>query len=215
MSMAAQGVDDFRAAVARPHVHTREALDDPSRHGSVAVAWCSAHLAAVDLVLYPAALRAVPERRREVRAARAVDHRLQQALCRLDRRLTGGSSVDRVPFATLHGRVREALRVHEEAERELVDALSSVLSPGELHEMAQRLACAMDAAPRRPHPHTRHTPLAPLVAWCDALADRVRDAMDNRVAPFGRPRCAVRPPSRWGSYFLGVPYPERSRRIGR
>jgi hypothetical protein len=210
MSISVQDVDDLQVAATDPHARAAEALEH-RRHA--AVAWCSAHLAAADRVLYQAARRHVADGRRRTRLVRAVDHRLQQALCRLDRRLMGDVRLDQVPVAVLVEQVRQALTAHAEAERDVVEALQAVLAPEQQQELAHRLAAAMATAPTRPHPHTRHTPLTPVVGWFDALVDRVRDAMDNRVDPTGRPGRAVCPPGRWGCYLMGVPYPDE--RTGR
>ena len=215
MSTSMHETDDLQSVVSEPHAHAREALDDPVPGRSAAVAWSSAHLAAVDRVLYPAVLHALPERRPDVRAARAVDHRLQQALCRLDRQLMGDVQLDHIPVAALVGQVQDALQLHTDTEARLVAELEAVLPQEDQQQLAHQLAAAMDAAPTRPHPHTRHSPLSPLIAWCDAVVDRVRDALDNRVDPLGRPPRAVSAPSRWGSYWMGIPYPEEpTRRAG-
>lgn len=200
--------DQLQAAVAAAHRRVLQALDEDSPNSLVAaVAWSSAHLAAVDRVLYPAVLRHLPEHRQAVRATRALDRRLQQAVFRLDRRVTGDSTLHGVPLATLVLQAREALRGHAYAEAFLIDELTGVLTEREQQVLAQRLAVAMGAAPTRPHPYSRHTPLSPLVGWCDALVDRARDAMDNRGDPLGRPPRAVTAPGRWGCYLLGIPHP--------
>lgn len=197
---------DLLAVASEPHDRALAALED--RHGPLAaVAWCSMHLAAADRVLYAAARRRVPGGRQRVSALRAVDRGLQQALCRLDRRLTGDVHVADVPVATLADEVRDRLRRHAEAERELVEALVTALPATEREKLAHRLARAMATAPSRPHPHNRHTPLSALLCWADALVDRARDAMDNRVDPTGRPVRAARPLGRWGCYLMGTPYP--------
>jgi hypothetical protein len=212
MSISVRGADDLSAAVTSPHDHVREALEDPWRGRSAAVAWCSAHLAASDRVLYPAALRHDPRLRGPVRAARAVDHRLQQVLCRLDRQLMGDAKLDHVPVPELAEQVRQALGDHTEAEGGLLTQLQELLTPEEQQVLADRMAEVQAHAPTRPHPHTRHTALAPVIGWLDALVDRARDVMDNRVDPTGRPGREVIPPGRWGCYVMGVPYPEEPTR---
>lgn len=211
MNTTVRAVDHLQAALAEPHARALEALGEGSPGGPVAaVGWCSAHLAAVDRVLYPAVLRHLPKRRRAVRAARAQDRRLQQAVFRLDRRLTGDATLDHIPLADLRDEVRAALQAHAEVEAGLVDDLCAVLPPPERRALTQRLSVVMGTSPTRPHPHVRHTPLSPLVGWCDALVDRARDAMDNRADPLGRPPRVVAAPGRWGSYLLGIPYPQVS-----
>lgn len=212
MSTSVHEYCDLRSTVTAPHSHAEQALEGPDHGRSAAVAWCSAHLAAVDRVLYAAALRHLRRQRPAVRAARAVDHVLQQALCRLDRQAMGDVTLADVPVAVLVAQVQHALDAHAEAESVLVTGLERALSRRERQALAQRLEAAMNTAPTRPHPHTPHTPLSPLVSWCDALVDRARDVMDNRADALGRPVRAVRRPTRWGSYVMGLPYPAQPRR---
>lgn len=213
MSTDVQKVD-LRSAVDTAHDHVLAELADPARTGWAAVARCSAHLAAADCVLYRAARRRVRDGRLRVRSARAADRALQQALCRLDRRLTGDVHLAGVPLEDLAGQVRERLRAHAELERSLACSLQVVLAPEERQALVDALQRAATSAPTRPHPHTRHTPLASLVARLDAGVDRVRDVMDNRVVATGRAVRPARPAGRWGSYLMGVPYPERERPAG-
>jgi hypothetical protein len=200
---------DLLAAASDPHTHALQALDDGEAEALVAVGWCSAHLAAADCVLYSAVQRRIPNGRRQVRAARSGDRALQQALCRLDRRLTGAVHLVDVPVAHLAEQVRERLLAHADTERHLVQSLQAVLDPGEQQQLVRSLIDATSCAPTRPHPHLRHTPLAALVARVGAAVDRARDVLDNRVAPTGAPPVSARPAGRWGCYLMGVPSPQR------
>lgn len=201
---------DLLAVVDESHDLVLAALEDPQVGGLSAVTWCSEHLVAADRVLYAAAQRRVPDWRRRVRAARAADHALQQALCRLDRRLTGDLHLAVRTVDALAEQVRQRLRVHADAERRLVAALVDELAPQEQQELADRLAAATAAAPTRPHPHTRHTPLSALVARVDAVVDRARDVLDNRTVPSDRHARRIREPGRWGCYLMGAPFPPTS-----
>lgn len=202
-------VPDLLTVSSETHTRVLTALDDPEHDGLVAVAWCSAHLAAVDQVLYAALQRLVPGGARdELHLMRLLDHRLQQAVCRLDRRLTGDAHLVNVSFQRLADDVRDALLAHADQEARLVRVLQALLTPAEQWELAEALPAATVAAPTRPHPHTPHTPLAGLVARIDAGVDRIRDVMDNRVPQLGRRTRPARPMSRWGAYFTGSPYPQ-------
>lgn len=203
---------DLLAVVREPHTRVLAALDDPERTGFVAVAWCSAHLAAVDQLLYTAVhRRAAGSVRDLLRAARQQDHLLQQAVFRLDRRLTGDVHVAHLPIERLADDVREALQEHATREGRLVRALEALMAPEEQQALADALPAATTEAPTRPHPHTRHTPLAGLVGRVDAGVDRVRDVLDNRVPSLGRRTRPVRPMSRWGAYLTASPYPDEPR----
>lgn len=207
-------VPDLLAVAGETHSLVLAALDDPERGGFVAVAWCSAHLVAVDQVLYTALQRHVPGGARdELHVMRLLDHRLQQAVCRLDRRLTGDVHLMHLPLQRLAEDMREALLAHAGQELRLVRVLQALLAPVEQWELAEALPAATTEAPTRPHPHTPHTPLAGLVARIDAGVDRIRDVMDNRVPPLGRRARPARPMSRWGAYFTATPYPQGPRRL--
>lgn len=198
----------LRAVVDAAHDRAFAAVEDDEHDALDAVACCSAHLAAVDCVLYPAAQRHVRDGRRRLRNARLVDHALQQALCRLDRRLTGDVHRADVPVAALVQQVQERLRVHVEAEHRLIESLRVVLDEDQQQQLAASLRAATIEAPSRPHPHLRHTPLASLITRVEAGVDRVRDVMDNRVVASARPAPARRPSGRWSCYLMGLPYPE-------
>lgn len=205
---------DLQSAVLAPHDLALAALREVDPGPLAAVAWCSAHLVAVHRVLYAAARRRLPDGQRCVRAQRASDHRLQLALCRLDRRLTGDTHLSSIPVQELADEVRARLHDHAEAEQDLVAGLLTVLSAAEQEQLGTRLAQAMQRAPTRPHPHTRHMPLAGLVSQLDACVDRLRDLMDNRVVPTPHRIRAAREPGRWGHYLMGTPYPSVKNRRG-
>jgi hypothetical protein len=205
---------DLPSAVTAPHDRALAGLDGGPSGAADAVAWLSAHLAACDCVLHAAVRKALPAGRRRVRELRDGDHLLQQALCRLDRRLTGDVHLAGVPLQEFVDDVRDRLADHVAREGRAVDELTTRLSPDDQRALAQRLGSAMAAAPTRPHPHTPHTPMAALVAHVDAFVDRARDLMDNRTAPTPCAVRAPRAPGRWGSYLMGVPYPAQDRREG-
>lgn len=202
---------DLPALVNQPHDRALAALQDGAVDPLAALAWCCTHLAATDGVLYPSVQRHVPDGRRRVHEARADDHLLQQTLCRLERRLTGAVRHDTLPVSALLHEARVALRVHVENEAEMLELLVPLLEQDEQQQLATRLTAATAAGPTRPHPHTRHTPLSPLLARIDAAVDRVRDVMDNRQALAGRPPRPALTPGRWACYAMGMPYPPAER----
>ncbi len=200
---------DLSSLAARAHEHVVTALEEPEQQGPAGVAWCSAHLGAVDAVLHAEAHRRVPQARDRLRAARDADRVLQHALGRLDRRLTGDTHLDHVPVERVVGEVLSALDAHARTEERLLEPLVAALSVEERGELAERLEAATVDAPTRPHPHVPHTPFTPAVERLEAAVDRVRDALDNRVGATGRPLPAPRPLGRWGSYLTGSPWPDR------
>jgi hypothetical protein len=201
---------DLSTLTRTAHEHVVSALDEPELQGAAGVAWCSAHLAAVDEVLYAEAHHRVPEAHDRLRAARAADRVLQHAIGRLDRRLTGDTHLDHVSVEQVVEEVLSALEGHARDEARLLELLDRVLSEDERSALADQLEAATVSAPTRPHPHVPHTPFSPLVDRLEAVVDRVRDALDNRVGATGRPVKAPRPLGRWGSYLTGSPWPERA-----
>lgn len=188
------------------HRHTLRALDGPDS-SLAAVTWASAHLAAVEHALYPAAVAALPDGPVRVQSLRAVDHRLQLALWQLDRRLTGDVHLSRVPVAELEEQVRAGLQAHTAAEGQLVARLRSVLDVEQQRQLDDRLAAAMLRAPTRPHPDTRHGRLSGRAAfWLGGALDRLRDGLDSRSVPTPHPQPVRRPMGRWGAYAMGVPF---------
>lgn len=201
--------------LAEPHQRVHAALDDPQQGLLVAVGWAAAHLAAVERVLYPAAARVLPDGRARVRAQRSADRRLQQALWRLDRRLTGDVRLAGTPVDGLAQGVRPPLAAHEAGERVLVERLADALDPDEQQALVRALDAAMEHAPSRPHPDTPHGRLLSRPAyWLDARADRFRDLMDNRLGPLPH-QVVPRRRGRWASYLMALPpIPEDPSRAG-
>ena len=190
------------------HAHERScaALDDPTANSLGAVTWASAHLAAVQKVLYPLAARTVPDGRGRIQAQLAVDHRLQQVLWQLDRRLTGDVHLSSMSVDVLEAEVRRSLQEHTAGERSLVTDLEAVLEPRQRCALGVGLARAMLRGPTRPHPYTRHGRFSSgLAFWFDGVLDRARDGLDSRIVPTPHRTGASRPMTRWGSYALGRP----------
>lgn len=199
--------------VEHAHRHCLAALDDPDTNSLAAVTWASAHVAAVEHVLYPVAARTLRSGRERVRTQLAVDHRLQLALWRLDRRLTGDVHLARSPVLDLEEGVRRALRQHADGEQRLVTELCQALDAEQQRALSERLAAALQRGPTRPHPDTRHGRFAEgLGFWLGGAVDRLRDGLDSRTVPTPRPMTRPRPLGRWGAYLLGVPFGESSSR---
>ena len=190
------------------HAHERAfaALDDPGANSLCAVTWASAHLAAVQKVLYPLATRTVPEGQGRVHAQLAIDHRLQLVLWQLDRRLTGDVHLSSQSVDVLEAEVRRTLQEHTAGERSLVTDLEAALEPRQRRALRVGLARAMLRGPTRPHPDTRHGRFSSRLAfWFDGVLDRVRDGLDSRIVPTPHRTGASRPMTRWGAYALGSP----------
>ena len=188
-------------AVERAHEAALAVLDDPGKDSLGAVTWLSVHLAAVDRVVYRAAERAVPGGAARVTRQRQTDHRLVQALWRLDRRLTGDVHQGAVPVAALEREVRDLLTAHCEGERAVLQELSAVLDDARLQALAGDLQKAMLRCPTRPHPdvpHGRRT--SGLVSWVEGVVDRARDLLDSRSVPTPHREPVLPRVTRWGTY---------------
>src|SRR5690349_17895940 len=107
-------------------------LDPATTPDAVLVAWLSEHLTALELVVYPAARRVLPDRR-EPRGQQALAHELahdlEHALRRLHQRISGDGGAMHLPVARLRDEVRDLLSAHADAERQLESQLRAVLSP--------------------------------------------------------------------------------------
>lgn len=197
---------DLGAALAAPHERALHVLEGPRPRPLDAVAWLSAHLAAVDRVLYPLARQLAPDGRAAVRDLCAIDRRLQHVLWRLDRRSTGDMHVAQVPLRPEVDRLRTRLAEHAAAEGALLAGMIDGLSPAGKDDLARRLATAMAHAPTRPHPYLPHVRFgADVLFHVDALVDHLRDALDARPVPTPHDDREPVAPGRLGTYLLGGP----------
>lgn len=210
MTTSAQTTLSLPDAVDSAHAEAREAL---GQDALTAVAWCSAHLVAVERVLHPAASRHLPDARSAVQAAWSADRELERAVHRLDRRLTGDVHLAEVPVEQLEADVERCLRVHEGVEQRLVDALERALDDDQRSELAALLVDATGRAPTRPHPHVSRTHLAAhLGHTVESWVDRWRDLLDNRAVPGLGAAPTPKTPGKWSYYLAGVPFPAEPRR---
>lgn len=195
-------------ALHRPHEAASQALGDGRADSLAAVTWVATHLGAVGRVLHPVLSRRLPQGGARVRALADVDRRLQRALWRLDRRLTGDVHAAVGEVATLERAVETALQQHVRHEAAAVDELVALLTEREQAELAERLESAVKHAPTRPHPDAPvRGPVASIAYRIDAGADHLRDLMDNREVPSPHDVPLPLVPGRWGSYVMGRQFP--------
>ncbi len=144
----------------------------------------SRHLAAVEEVLVPLALRLDPEEREIGQRYLGEARQLEDALTRLKARLYGELHAAYLSWHEVWDDVRRTLERHKEAERELTAHLTETLAAEEAAQLAMRLYRAELKAPTRAHPHLPHTGIPGLLArriW--AVADRFWDTAENRAVP--------------------------------
>lgn len=173
-----------------------------------AVAWASAHLAALERTLVPLARRTGGEARTEVAEIRRLGRRLHLELRRLEQRSSGDALIARTDPRALRARVVERLEEFTVAETAMLTGLFAGLGADVTAVAVAAYSKSLAVAPTRPHPHTPHRGLLGAVAFrVEALRDRVLNTMDGRHVPVPRPRRPVREPGRWGQYLLGEARP--------
>jgi hypothetical protein len=179
-------------------------LRTPEADQLEAVAWASAHLAAVTRTLLPLTSRTLPDAADEITSVRRAAAHLQVHLRRLEQLHSGDGLVSRVDDIAVHDSARDDLEHYLVLESDLLRRLFAELGPEASMAAAAAYEKHLGSAPTRPHPHTPQRGALGVVAfWVDAFRDRVMDTMDGRHVPVPRPRRAVREPGRWGQYLLG------------
>jgi len=169
-----------------------------------AVAWASAHLAALERTLVPLARRLGHESRAETAEIRRLGRRLHLELRRLEQRSSGDALIARSDPRALRARVVDRLEEFTTAETAMLTRLFAELGSDVTAVAVAAYSRSLGVAPTRPHPHTPHRGLLGAVAFrVEALRDRVLNTMDGRHVPVPRPRRTVREPGRWGQYLLG------------
>ncbi len=145
------------------------------------VAWLSQHLAALDRVVYPAAVRQLPSARRAITVQRAGSRDLEQALRRLHAHLNGDAKAPRRELSQLHSQLLQALQRHSQGQQKLLEQLEQSLPEQDWNGLAARYHASLGRGPTRPHPHVPHAGLAGRLAYrAAALCDRVLDVLDSR-----------------------------------
>jgi hypothetical protein len=162
----------------------RVAARAPGRAGSDAlleIGRLSAHLAAFERVVIPAAERTLPDGRERAAELRRRCRGLAMCLHRLDRHLTGDTHLARASTRRLHASARAMAEEQAEVEREIVDRLGEALDDDRVAELGRAYHRATVTSPTRPHPNLpRRGLLARVAVNAAARVDRVRDLLDNR-----------------------------------
>jgi hypothetical protein len=201
--------DHLLTTIEAAHERALVALTSADARRFDAVAWLSAHLAAVALVLDPLVDRYVPRSVAERQEEQRVTHELQLLLRTLEQVAAADVHAPRVDIALLRGRLLSLLASHAAAEHLLVDRLARALPPDDAVALAFRYERAVAHGPTRPHPYAWHTgPLGRLVFTLDRARDRVLDVLDSRPVPIPAPRRPPRRPGKWGDYLLGQMHDE-------
>src|SRR4051794_19377048 len=191
-------------AVRRAAATLRTADSDPLD----AVGWASAHLAAVERTLLPAADRVDESKTTDVAALRRLGHHLQHELRRLEQISNGDALTARADVPALRRHVIELLDELAIAEAAVFTRLFDGLDADAAAAVVSAYEHALSVAPTRPHPHSPQRGALGAVAFrLGAVRDRILNTMDGRTVPVPRPRRPVAQPGRWGQYLLGGPGP--------
>lgn len=165
-----------------------------------AMAWLSAHIAAVDRAVYPVVRRSVPNGRNVVSHQRGIAAQLARTLRVVERRHSGDALASGLDNTRLLSVLHENIEAHKVAQGELVGLLEEALSDAEQAIVINAYSDALEHAPTRPHPHLGR---GRLLFRLDALRDRLLDVMDGRNVSVPRVERRQITPGRWGSYWLG------------
>ena len=178
----------FTNAVEAAHTRALHDLTQPSVPPLDAVVWLSAHLAAVEHVIYPIMEIALDDQRAAIQRQRNTSHAMQKALRALEERSTGDAQAPRTSIEQLRTALVPMLVDHAAAEHRLLDDLASVL---DLHATTSIVADydqAISSGPTRPHPHGPHRGRLERIGYTfDAIRDHILDLVDSRRVPLPRP----------------------------
>jgi len=196
--------DHLAATIEAAHERALRALSD-NRAPLDAVVWLSAHLAAMDRVVYPAVRRHVAGADSAVREQERLSSELQHTLRTLEQVLSGDATARRLGHAALIDHLVTLLSTHAAEEHQLLDALGRAVGADEADRLMARYERAVTVGPTRPHPHTPHEGLAVRTQFIlNKWRDHVLDVLDARHVPIPKQRRSVPRPGRWGQYLLGM-----------
>jgi len=169
-----------------------------------AVVWLSAHLTAMEHVVYPFASVNLPEERADLDKQRRLTRRMQRVLRSLEQLWAGDALARSDSSDRLRDQLSLLMAEHEELEDALLDRLSANITDEAGMALAERYDRAIGHGPTRPHPYgPRQGKLGRLIYAFDAARDHILDVLDSRHVPLPRTPQPPRPVGRWGRYLLG------------
>ena len=167
-----------------------------------AVGWLSAHLAAVERVIVPAARQ--HEDGETTKELRRLAHVLHGELRWLEQLHSGDALVAGLDAPRQHRAVLEALDTYAEVEHRLLHLLADRLDESAQAALVAAYDKALATAPTRPHPHAPQRGLLGAIAFrVDAWRDRVLNTLDARHVPTPRRLRTPSPAGKWTGYALG------------
>lgn len=189
--------------------HEQQVAGDPRRAllaTDAAVAAVSAHLAVMEVTLYPEIASRLPNGKARMHKLRHQARDVDSVARGIEQMIYGDVHRPIVTIASLRDELADHVAVHAHAEDVLVAELEQELSDSERERLAKKIAARTRHAPTRPHPRL-HFPTRAANRLAMNVAgrwDHVLDTMDARSAA-GTPVRAPAPPGLWGWYLLGRP----------
>ncbi|MPY78255.1 MAG: hemerythrin domain-containing protein [Actinophytocola sp.] len=187
MSTTQQSADDLIHAIVRDHRDLERAFSEIERHNhSLAyrkrlvdhvIAGLVRHSVAEEQFVYPVARDRIEGADDLIDNEIAEHARAEQLMKELEPLDPSDPRFDEVVTQLI-----ENVRHHiEEEERDLLPALRSHCSDGELRDLGRKVILAKDSAPTRPHPGMPDRPPANLILDAGvSIIDKVRDALNDR-----------------------------------
>jgi hypothetical protein len=188
-------------AMAGTRAEPRKAYEDIDTFLAIA----SRHLGAVDAVLLPAVHREVSHGGKLVHDYVHAEREFEVTLAHIKAHAYGSTYESGFTWPEAWTEVEETLARHRTLETALADALSEVLTPEVLDDLAEALQSAEATAPTRPHPYAPHTGVAGSVSRKVLHAvDAFWDTAEGRMAPEPQPPAKPKPGLVW-QYLLADP----------
>jgi hypothetical protein len=174
-----------------------------------AVVWLSAHLTAMDRVIYPVMAKLLSGQQTELQRLHASTRRMQAGLRALEQRCAGDGMMAARSLGTLRDRMLVLIDENAALEHALLARLAGVVDDEAAESLVARYEHAVRHGPTRPHPHApRRGRLGRLAYVVDAMRDHALDVMDSRRVPLPKDAVTRRRLGRWGYYALGVGDPK-------
>jgi hypothetical protein len=178
------------------------------------IAVMSAHLAALEAFVFPAACVGLNDGRSAVSPLRARVHRVERLMRTMEGRLRGCSQSLSRPIGDVHSQLSREFGALQDDEWLLASRLDSELTSNRRTRLLDAMDKGARRSPTRPHPFTPHSRgLARFTFYFCAAWDSVMDTMDGRIVPRQRPARTPRPAGRWGLFVLGSGNFEAEERI--
>jgi hypothetical protein len=186
------------------HAHARTMLTGSDAPVMDAVVWLSAHLTAMEHVVYPVMATLLTDHQKDLDRQRAASRRMHRGLRLLEQRCAGDGLIRIDSLGGRPDRLLVMMDEHAASERELLARLVEALDEQATSSLAVRYDDAVRHGPTRPHPHGPHRgQLGRLTYAFDAVRDHLLDILDSRHVPLPKDAPRQRKVGRWGRYLLG------------